>query len=282
MHGRYPRIFDDPKIGQEARVLFDDAQVLLDRVIREGLFKPRGVLAFWPANRIGDSLEVYSDESRHSVLGHFHCLRQQQPKPPDQPNLSLADFIAPRECGRVDYLGGFAVTAGPEVQTVAEEYESQHDDYSALLIKALGDRCAEAFAEWIHREARRQWGFGLEENLNNEEIIREKYRGIRPAPGYPACPDHTEKWELFRLLEATQHTGISLTESLAMQPASSVSGLIFAHPASKYFAVGKLGIDQVSDYAARKGFTVEETEKWLMPYLHYNPDSTLVRPCLVG
>ncbi len=282
MHGRFPRIFDDPKIGAEARELYEDAQVLLEHILREKLFHPRGVLAFWPANRVGDSIEVYADPSRRELLGRFHCLRQQQPKPADQPNLCLADFLAPKDSGRVDYLGGFAVTAGPEVQTVAEAYEREHDDYSALIIKALGDRCAEAFAEWMHREARRQWGFGLEEQLSNEDLIREKYRGIRPAPGYPACPDHTEKWELFRLLNATHHTGITLTESLAMQPASSVSGLIFAHPASKYFAVGKLGPDQVADYAARKGMPLAEAEKWLMPYLQYHPDSSLVRPCLVG
>lgn len=280
LHGRYPRIFDDPKIGSQARVLFEDARVILDRIIAEQLFHPRGVLAFWPANRTGDSIELFADISRSSTIGHFHFLRQQQPKPADQPNLCLADFIAPKECGRIDYLGGFAVTAGPEVQTVAESYEQQNDDYSALLVKALGDRCAEAFAEWIHREARRLWGFGTSENLSSDEMIREKYRGIRPAPGYPACPDHTEKWELFRLLDATRHTGISLTESLAMHPASSISGLLFSHPASKYFAVGKLDRDQIADYAARKGFSIEETEKWLMPYLHYHPESSLTRPCL--
>jgi 5-methyltetrahydrofolate--homocysteine methyltransferase len=282
LHGRYPRIFEDSKIGEEARTLFADAQRLLARIIEEKLFQPRGVLGFWPANSVGDDIELYRDAARSEVLGRVCCLRQQQPKPADQCNWCLADFVAPRDSGRIDFLGGFAVTAGPEVGLVAEEYERQHDDYSALLVKALGDRCAEAFAEWIHREARRLWGFGLSEDLSNEELIREKYRGIRPAPGYPACPDHTEKWQLFDLLDATRHTGITLTESLAMNPASSVSGLIFSHQGARYFAVGSVERDQIEDYAARKNMPVPEVEKWLQPYLHYNPDSSLTRPCLVG
>jgi 5-methyltetrahydrofolate--homocysteine methyltransferase len=282
LHGRYPRIFDDPKIGKEARILFDDAQRLLEEIVAGEKFRPRGVMAFWPANSVGDDIELYTDPSRGEVLSVLHCLRQQQPKPPGQPNWCLADFVAPKSTGRIDFIGGFAVTAGPEVGTLAKEYEDAHDDYSALLVKALGDRCAEAFAEWIHREARRAWGFGKTENLTNEELIREKYRGIRPAPGYPACPDHTIKLELFRLLDATRHTGITLTESLAMDPACSVSGHFFSHPEARYFAVGKVDRDQIEDYAKRRNLPVEEVEKWLMPYLHYDPDSSLVRPCLQG
>jgi 5-methyltetrahydrofolate--homocysteine methyltransferase len=182
----------------------------------------------------------------------------------------------------LDSLGGFAVTAGPEVGEYAEIFEKQHDDYTALLVKALGDRFAEAAAEWLHKQARDLWGFGREEKLTIEEIVREKYRGIRPAAGYPACPDHTEKWELFRLLDATRHTGITLTESLAMYPASSVSGLYFAAPEARYFAVGRLGRDQIEDYAARKGMPVTEVEKWLSPYLQYDPDSALVAVCAPG
>jgi 5-methyltetrahydrofolate--homocysteine methyltransferase len=282
LHGRYPRIFEDEKVGAEARTLFDDAQKILERIIKEERFSPRGVLAFWPANSIGDDIELYTDPDGASILGKVCCLRQQQPKPDGQFNWCLSDFVAPKESGRRDYLGGFAVTAGPEVGEFATEFEKAHDDYSALMVKALGDRCAEAFAEWIHREARRMWGFGKTENLENEELIREKYRGIRPAPGYPACPDHTEKWQLFDLLEAPLHTGITLTESLAMNPASSVSGFIFSHSGARYFGVGKIDRDQIEDYAARKGMSVAEVEKWLQPYLHYDPDSNLSNPCLVG
>lgn len=282
LHGRYPRIFDDPKIGKEARTLFEEAQTILRRIIAEKRFLPRGVMGFWPANSNGDDIEIYTDESRGGILSVYHCLRQQQPKPAGQPNWCLADFVAPKSSGRIDYLGGFAVTAGPEVGVLAEEYEKAHDDYSALIVKALGDRVAEAFAEWMHREARKAWGFGKEEGLSNEELIREKYRGIRPAPGYPACPDHTAKRELFRILDATRHTGINLTESLAMNPASSVSGHFFSHPDARYFGVGKLDRDQIEDYAARRGMPPAEVEKWLVPYLQYDPDSNLVRPCIPG
>ena len=236
-------------------------------------------MAFWPANRVGDDIELYADTVRSSVIGKFHMLRQQHKKTAGQSNHSLADFIAPRDSGRIDYIGGFAVTAGPEVHTYAESFEKIHDDYTALLVKALGDRFAEAAAEWMHKQARDLWGFGLTENLSKEEFIREKYRGIRPAAGYPACPDHTEKWELFRLLNATAHTGITLTESLAMYPASSVSGLYFAAPEARYFAVGKLGRDQIKEYAKRKGMPVAEVEKWLGPYLQYDPDSELTGIC---
>ena len=279
MRGRYPGLLSDPVIGAQATELHQDALKVLEKIVKEKRFRVRGVCGFWPANRVGDDVELYADDQRSSVIGHFRMLRQQNKKPEGQPNYSLADFIAPRESGRIDTIGGFAVTAGPEVGEYAEEFEKNHDDYTALLVKALGDRFAEAAAEWLHKQERDLWGFGLTENLTKEEFIREKYRGIRPAAGYPAGPDHTEKWELFRLLDATKHTGITLTESLAMNPASSVSGLYFAAPESRYFAVGKLGRDQIEDYAKRKGMPVLEVEKWLGPYLQYDPDSTLIGIC---
>ena len=279
MRGRYPGLLSDPEIGAQATELHNDALKVLEKIVADKIFRVRGIMAFWPANRIGDDIELYADTDRSSVIGKFHMLRQQHKKPAGQFNHSLADYIAPRDSGHIDYLGGFAVTAGPEVHTYAESFEKQHDDYTALLVKALGDRFAEAAAEWMHKKARDLWGFGLTENLSKEEFIREKYRGIRPAAGYPACPDHTEKWELFRLLDATAHTGITLTESLAMYPASSVSGLYFAAPEARYFAVGKLGRDQIEDYAKRKGMTVIEVEKWLGPYLQYDPDSDLIGIC---
>ncbi len=276
LRGRYPAIFEDPHVGSEAKTLYDDARRLLDEIVSKKLFRARGVLGFWPANSTGEDIELYSDAQRSAVIGHFRCLRQQIKKPAGQPNWSLADFIAPRSSGRIDSFGGFAVTAGPEVHDLSEAYKAKHDDYNSLLTSALGDRFAEAFAECLHKKARDIWGFGREENLTKEEFIREKYRGIRPAPGYPSQPDHTEKWELFRLLDATANTGIALTESLAMHPGSSVSGLYFASPQSKYFAVGKIERDQIQDYAARKGMPVAEVEKWLGPYLNYDPDSLLL------
>ena len=282
MRGRYPGLLSDPEIGAQATELHKDALHVLDRIVAEKRFRVRGVIGFWPANRVGDDIELYADAGRSSVIGHFRMLRQQNKKPAGQPNYSLADFIAPRDSDRIDYIGGFAVTAGPEVGEYAESFEAKHDDYNALLVKALGDRFAEAAAEWLHKQARDLWGFGRTEKLSKEEIIREKYRGIRPAAGYPACPDHTEKWELFRLLDATKHTGITLTESLAMNPASSVSGLYFAAPEARYFAVGKLGCDQIEDYAERKGMPVAEVEKWLGPYLQYDPDSELTGVCMPG
>ncbi|MEI6323194.1 MAG: methionine synthase [bacterium] len=279
MRGRYPGLLSDPEIGTQATELHQDALRVLEKIVADKIFRVRGVMAFWPANRVGDDIELYADAERSSVVGTFHMLRQQNKKPAGQPNYSLADYIAPRDSGRMDSLGGFAVTAGPEVHTYAESFEKQHDDYTALLVKALGDRFAEAAAEWLHKQARDLWGFGLAENLSKEDFVREKYRGIRPAAGYPACPDHTEKWELFRLLDATTHTGITLTESLAMYPASSVSGLYFASPEARYFAVGKLGRDQIEDYAKRKRMPVTEVEKWLGPYLQYDPDSELIGIC---
>jgi 5-methyltetrahydrofolate--homocysteine methyltransferase len=226
-------------------------------------------MGFWRATSTGEDIRVFSESGEPPDV--LHCLRQQQKKPPGQPNLSLADFIAPESADARDYIGAFAVTAGHEVHDVATGYEKRHDDYLSIMTKALGDRFAEASAECLHKKARDLWGFGAAENLTPDEMVREKYRGIRPAPGYPAQPDHTEKWTLWKLLDAERHTGISLTESLAMFPASSVSGLYFAHPLSKYFAVGKIGRDQVGSYAARKGMPVPEIEKWLRPYLNYDP-----------
>jgi 5-methyltetrahydrofolate--homocysteine methyltransferase len=301
LRGRYPAIFEDEHVGEEAKKLFDDARRLLDKIVGEKLFRARGVLAIWPANSVGEDIEIYSPEfgeaardlsiaalaprpaasgsinsqpsTERAVLGTFHGLRQQMKKPQGQPNWSLADFVAPKASGRIDSVGGFAVTAGPEVHELSEKFKHEHDDYSSLMVSALGDRFAEAFAECLHKKARDLWGFGRNENLTREEFIREKYRGIRPAPGYPSQPDHTEKTELFRLLDATANTGIYLTESLAMHPGSSVSGLYFASEHAKYFAVGKIERDQIADYAARKGQTVAEAEKWLGPYLNYDPDS---------
>jgi len=269
IHGRYPDILKDAVVGAEATKLFNDAQKLLARIVAEKLYTAKAVIAFWPANAVGDSVEVYADESRSRVVQTFHFLRQQLEKPADQFNHCLADFVAPKDSGRLDYLGGFAVTAGHGVEKLAAEFREKHDDYSAIMAQALGDRLAEALAELMHKRARDFCGYGRAEKLTMQEIIREKYRGVRPAPGYPACPDHTEKPPLFRLLDATAATGITLTESCAMSPASSVSGLYFNHPDSKYFAVGRLGRDQIEDYAARKKISVAEAEKWLGPYLDY-------------
>jgi 5-methyltetrahydrofolate--homocysteine methyltransferase len=272
LRGRFPAILEDEVVGEQAKELYADAREMLDLIVKERWVTAKGVCAIMPANSVGDDIEIYADTDRSAVLKTFHTLRQQLDKSSGQPNFALSDFIAPKDSGRIDYCGGFTVTTGHGVDERAKAFEAAHDDYSALLLKALADRLAEAFAERMHKEVRDLWGFGKEENLTAEEIIREKYRGIRPAPGYPACPDHTEKWTLFELLESTKHTGVVLTESLAMMPASSVSGLYFAHPESKYFAVGKLGRDQIEDYAARKGMTVAAAEKWLSPNLSYEPE----------
>jgi 5-methyltetrahydrofolate--homocysteine methyltransferase len=266
LRGRYPAIFDDPVVGKQARELFDDAQALLTRIRHEKLLAARGVFAFWPAKAIGDDVAVYPDETRAEPLATFHFLRQQMKKPAGQFNHSLADYIAP---DAIDYLGGFAVTAGIGADELAAKFAADHDDYNAILTKALADRLAEAFAEYLHREARLAWGFGREENLSQDELLREKYQGIRPAAGYPASPDHTEKRTLFDLLKAEEQTGIVLTESFAMHPGASVSGLYFSHPDSKYFGVGKIGDDQVRDYATRKSVTPEFVAKWLAPNLDY-------------
>ncbi|MDQ6623735.1 MAG: cobalamin-dependent protein, partial [Verrucomicrobiota bacterium] len=267
LRGRYPAIFEDPVVGPQARELFDDAQVLLNRIVDEKLLTARGVFAFWPANAAGDDVEVYADDSRQSVRSTFHFLRQQMQKPARQSNRCLADWVAPKASGRADYFGGFAVTAGIGADELAKQFSDALDDYNAILVKALADRLAEAFAEYLHQQARIAWGFGAEEVLTHEEMIRERYRGIRPAAGYPASPDHTEKQTLWELLEPEQNAGIQLTESFAMHPGASVSGLYFAHPESKYFAVGKIERDQVRDYAQRKSFEIREIERWLAPNL---------------
>jgi 5-methyltetrahydrofolate--homocysteine methyltransferase len=275
LHGRYPDILTDATVGVEATKLFADAQKLLARIVTEKRYVAKAVIGFWPCNAVGDDVEIYADEARSSVVTTFHMLRQQLEKPADQFNHCLADFVAPRpaagQSGPIDYFGGFAVTAGHGVEALANEFRAVHDDYSAIMAQALGDRLAEALAELMHKRVRDLCGFGRTENLSMAEIIREKYRGIRPAPGYPACPDHTEKPILFKLLNAEAATGITLTESCAMSPASSVSGWYCNHPDSKYFGVGKIGRDQVQDYAVRKGFSLPETERWLGPYLDYDP-----------
>ncbi|WP_447973132.1 methionine synthase [Nitrospira sp. Kam-Ns4a] len=271
LRGHYPQILEDLKVGPKARELFEDAQRLLREIVKEGWLTARGVYGFFPANSVGDDIELYADESRAAVLAAVHTLRQQGEKPDGQPNLALADYVAPRSTGLPDYLGAFAVTAGIGLEALCARFERDHDDYSSIMAKALADRLAEAFAEYLHQRARTDWGYGAEERLSQEDLIRERYRGIRPAPGYPACPDHTEKRTLFDLLQAERRAGITLTESYAMIPASSVSGLYFAHPEAHYFAVGKLGRDQVADYARRKGLPLETVERWLGPNLGYEP-----------
>lgn len=270
MKGKYPDILTDKKAGEQARKLFEEANELLDHIIKNKLFTAHGVVGLFPANSVGDDIEVYSDESRSKVLTKFHALRQQAKKRSGQPNKALSDFIAPKESGILDYMGGFAVTTGHGVLDLVEKFEKDHDDYNAILVKALADRLAEAFAEYLHREVRRElWGYAKDENLDNEDLIREKYVGIRPAPGYPAQPDHTEKPPLFDLMNVQERTGISLTDHLAMSPASSVCGLYFAHPEAQYFNLGNISRDQVEDYARRKGMSVKEMEKWLGPNLAY-------------
>src|SRR2546427_446878 len=271
LRGRYPKIFEDPTVGAKAKELFDDAQSLLKDIVGHKLLTARGVYGFFPATSAGDDIEVYRDESRSKVLAMFHTLRQQTPKPEGQFNQALADFIAPKTTGLPGYLGAFAVTSGVGIEAVCARFEKEHDDYNSIMAKALADRRAEAFAAYLHKQAREEWGYGKAEALSNEDLIRERYRGIRPAPGYPACPDHTEKRILFDLLQAEKNAGITLTETFAMLPASSVSGLYFAHPDAKYFAVGKLGRDQVSDYARRKNMELGAIERWLSPNLNYDP-----------
>jgi len=270
MKGRYPKILTDPKLGTEASKLFEDAQSLLRDIVEKRSFQPKAVIGFFPANSDGDDILIYSDESRKKVQTTFHTLRQQTAKADDKPNQALSDFIAPKDSGRADYLGGFALTTGPEVEELARSFEKQLDDYNAILVKAIGDRLAEALAEYMHKQVRNEWGYGRAENLKLEDLVSEKYRGIRPAPGYPAQPDHTEKPILFELLDAEKRSGIKLTESNSMYPASSVSGMYYAHPESRYFAVGKIDRDQVEDYASRKKMSVSEVERWLAPVLGYD------------
>ncbi len=273
LKGVYPKIFEHKKWGKQAKILFEDAQNLLNQIVKEKRFRPRAVLSFWPANSSGDDIEIYSDNSRKKAISKFRTLRQQKDKGKNETYLGLSDFVAPRESGREDYIGGFIVTAGEEVEEFSETFKENNDDYSAIMVKALGDRIAEALAEMMHKKARENWGYGKEEKLSPADLIKEKYRGIRPAPGYPACPDHTEKAELWRLLDAEKNIGVELTENYAIYPPSSVAGLYFPHPDSKYFHVGQINRDQVEDYAKRKGISVEEAEKWLRPNLGYDSSS---------
>ncbi|MHC4150151.1 MAG: vitamin B12 dependent-methionine synthase activation domain-containing protein, partial [Planctomycetota bacterium] len=270
LKGNYPDIFKNPDVGEEARKLFDDANRLLDRIVTERLLSANGVIGLFPANSIGDDIELYSDESRSEVLLVLHTLRQQSAKTGGNPNRALADYIAPKENGIKDYVGGFAVSTGFGIEALVEQFEKDHDDYSSIMVKALADRLAEAFAELLHEKVRKEyWGYAPDESFTNEELIREKYQGIRPAPGYPANPDHAEKPTLFELLQVEKSTGIALTENFAMYPAASVCGIYFSHPQSKYFGIGKIQKDQVEDYARRKGMSGAEVEKWLGANLGY-------------
>jgi 5-methyltetrahydrofolate--homocysteine methyltransferase len=278
LRGRYPALLDDPVVGAQARELFADAQALLAEIVAHQRFEARAVVGFFPTNSVGDDLLLYADESRAEVRAVLHTLRQQTPKQAGRPSLALADFVAPRDSGRLDYVGGFVVTAGHGVEELVGQFEAARDDYNAILTKALADRLAEACAEYMHEQVRRElWGYSPEEHLSKDDLLRERYRGIRPAPGYPAQPDHTEKRALFDLLAAEDAVGVSLTESYAMWPASSVSGVYFAHPEARYFAVYPIGRDQVEDYAGRKGQSVADTERWLGPYLAYEPTRQLDR-----
>jgi 5-methyltetrahydrofolate--homocysteine methyltransferase len=272
LRGKYPKIFDDPKVGTEARRLFDDAQRLLGQIVNEKLLTANGVYGFWPATSVEDDIIVYADADRHEELARFHALRQQWERKDQDHFRSLADYIAPLESGRVDYLGAFVVTAGIGARDLADRFDADQDDYNAIMTKVLADRLAEAFAERLHKTARDDWGYGRDEDLSNDDLIRERYRGIRPAPGYPSQPDHTEKRILFDLLEVPKNTDIHLTETLAMDPAASVCGLYFAHPEARYFSVDRITHDQVEDYARRKGMKPREAERHLASNLGYDPE----------
>ena len=273
LRGKYPKIFEDPKVGPEAKKLFDDAQRLLQRMVDEKLLSANAVYGFWPAASIEDDIIVYADPTRHEELARFHTLRQQWERKGQDHFRSLADYIAPLDSGRADYLGAFAVTTGIGTSELAAQFEADHDDYNAIMAKALADRLAEAFAERLHKTAREDWGYGSDEQFSNDDLIREQYRGIRPAPGYPSQPDHTEKRILFDLLDATKSTGIHLTETLAMDPAASVCGLYFAHPEARYFSVDRITRDQVEDYARRKGMKPREAERHLASNLGYDAEA---------
>ncbi len=271
LKGVYPRILEHPEQGAQARLIFTEANALLDRIIEENLITARGVYGFFPANAIGDDVDLYTDGIRQSVLERFHFLRQQANREGSEPCRSLSDFIAPKETGLPDHIGAFAVTSGIGLKELCDGFRAKHDDYNAIMAEAIADRLAEAFAECLHKRVRDEWGYGRAENLTTDDLIHEKYRGIRPAPGYPACPDHTEKGTIWRLLDVRAITGMEITESFAMWPGSSVSGLYFAHLESRYFSLGKIDRDQVADYAVRKGMTVAEVERWLGQNLNYDP-----------
>ncbi len=276
LKGSYPRILEDADKGEEAKKLFADAKEMLKQIIDGKWLKARAVVGMWPASQVGDDdIELYASDDRTDVMMRLHHLRQQTEKPPGRPNQCLADFVAPKDSGVKDYMGGFAVTTGLGIEQRIKDYEADHDDYRSIMLKALADRLAEAFAELMHLKVRKElWGYASDEQLANDDLIKEQYKGIRPAPGYPACPEHTEKTLLWQLLDPEQNAGIELTDSMAMWPAAAVSGWYFAHPESKYFAVGKINRDQVEDYARRKGMSVEDAERWLAPSLGYDPDET--------
>ena len=270
IHGRYPEMLEqDNELGEKSREVLKDAENLLDQIVNENLLTPKGIHGFFPAKNVNDDIFVYDENKNH--IETFYFLRQQMKKNDTTPNRSLSDFIAPKEKNIQDYIGAFSVTSGKEVEMLAKAYRDDNDDYSCILIQAIGDRLAEAFAEYLHEITRKEWGYAKYENLSVEDMIKEKYQGIRPAAGYPACPDHTEKQTLFRLLKTEKHTNIILTESMAMTPASSVSGLYFSHPESRYFPLGRINKDQTLDYAKRKGWSEKTVEKWLAPNLGYEP-----------
>jgi 5-methyltetrahydrofolate--homocysteine methyltransferase len=271
LRGRFPAILKDERVGEAARALYADAQAMLQKIVEENWFRANAVIGFWPANAVGDDIAVFADEARGDRIATLYSLRQQLAKREGRANAALADFVAPAASGLADYVGGFVVTAGIGEDEVADRFKRANDDYSAIMVKALADRLAEAFAERLHQRVRKEfWGYAADETLSNGELILERYRGIRPAPGYPAQPDHTEKGTLFKLLDAGR-VGVMLTESYAMWPGAAVSGLYFSHPQSAYFGVGKIERDQVKDYAGRKGWTLEEAERWLAPILNYDP-----------
>jgi 5-methyltetrahydrofolate--homocysteine methyltransferase len=272
LKGIYPRILDHEGQGAQARQIFEDGKRLLERIVEERLFRARGVYGVFAANAVGDDVELYTDETRAEVLTRLHFLRQQTGRGESEPCRSLADFIAPKETGLPDTIGAFAVTTGFGLKELADGFRAANDDYNAIMAEALADRLAEAFAECLHKLVRDEGGYGLSEGLKPAQLIQEQYRGIRPAPGYPACPDHTEKGTIWKLLDVEANTGIQITESFAMWPGSSVSGLYFAHPEARYFSLGRIDRDQVEDYAARKGMMLTEVERWLGPNLNYDPD----------
>jgi 5-methyltetrahydrofolate--homocysteine methyltransferase len=272
LKGIYPRILEHEGHGAQARQIFTEGNALLDLIIEKNLLTARGVYGFFPASAVGDDVELYTDGTREKVLERFHFLRQQSNREGSEPCRSLGDFIAPKETGLPDHIGGFAVTSGIGLKELCDRFRTENDDYNAIMAEAIADRLAEAFAECLHKRVRDEWGYGCEEGLSNADLIQEKYRGIRPAAGYPACPDHTEKDQLWRLLDVQANTGMLITESFAMWPGSSVSGLYFAHPESRYFSQGKIDRDQVADYHERKGMSMAEVERWLGQNLNYDPE----------
>jgi 5-methyltetrahydrofolate--homocysteine methyltransferase len=271
LKGKYPAIFENENYGGEAKKIFEDANKLLDQIVKEKSLTANGIIGLFPAASVEDDIELFTDDSRKGILAKLNSIRQQSVKSEGLPNIALSDFIAPKERGVNDYIGMFAVTTGLGIEKLIEKFEKDHDDYNSIMTKAVADRLAEAFAELLHQKVRKEvWGYASNENLPNEKLIEEEYAGIRPAPGYPAQPDHTEKLTIWKLLDAEKETSISLTESLAMNPAASVCGLYFAHPQSKYFTVGKISKDQLIDYSKRKGISLKEAEKWLRPILNYD------------